>query len=297
MSEHLDRVREWWHKRKHSDHAWCYNFKAELARAQAEAKKDPARAEAILNAVYNLDRKHPESQDELEHLPPKQLIDDILREEGRMFKTLSEIRPALEHTSISTKDGWCPVPLKELLSESSEQVHIEPEQEYTQVTVKLWGKGVVQRNQVKGKEIKARKRFIVRTNQFIMSRIDARNGAFGLVPPSLDGAVVSGDFPSFIINDARVLPKFISWLSKTPSFIEICTKASEGSTNRVRLKVDRFLQIPIELPSLSEQERIIGLLSEIETVMEAQQLVWTQLEALLSSVMHQSFYRDYDSTG
>jgi len=78
------------------------------------------------------------------------------------------------------------------------------------------------------------------------------------VPEELDGAVVSNDFPVFKINTSLVCPSFLEWMSKTKGFVDICKAASEGTTNRVRLKEDRFLAMQILLPSPEEQQRIVG---------------------------------------
>ncbi|MFO1341524.1 MAG: restriction endonuclease subunit S, partial [Burkholderiales bacterium] len=67
---------------------------------------------------------------------------------------------------------------------------LKPTTEYHEVTIKLWGKGVISRGKVYGRDVVSVRR-VVRANQLIMSKIDARNGAIGLVPPELDGAIVS----------------------------------------------------------------------------------------------------------
>ena len=157
------------------------------------------------------------------------------------------------------------VGLGELLSQSDRQIDIYPGHQYKEVTVRLWGKGVVLRKELAGAEIAASRRNAVQAGQFILSRIDARNGASGLVPESLDGAVVSSDFPSFDMHQERLLPSYLSWLSKTAGFIELCRAASEGTTNRVRLKEDRFLRMEIPLPPLPEQRRIVGWLDAVAT--------------------------------
>lgn len=51
------------------------------------------------------------------------------------------------------------VPLGVLLIKSKEQVEIDPYQRYKQVTIKLWGKGVVLRDEVDGAEIAGSKRW------------------------------------------------------------------------------------------------------------------------------------------
>lgn len=160
------------------------------------------------------------------------------------------------------------MPLGEVLIKSREQVDIDPHEQYKQVTIKLWGQGVVLRDEVDGSSIAGAKRFVVRPKQFILSRIDARNGAFGLVPDFLDGAVVSNDFPTFAPNSSRVLPAFLGWMSKTRGFVDLCRAASEGTTNRVRLKENLFMAMKIPLPPLSEQQRIVARIEELAARIE-----------------------------
>lgn len=129
--------------------------------------------------------------------------------------------------------------------------------------MKLWGKGVTQRRTVMGSELAGSIRTRARTRQFILSRIDARHGACGLVPRHLDGALVTNDFPVFTINLSRASPEYLQWYSKTPAFIDLCLGASEGTTNRVRLKEDRFLASAIPLPPLEDQRRIVAHLDQV----------------------------------
>ena len=186
------------------------------------------------------------------------------------------------------------MPLAEVLIKSREQVDIDPHEQYKQVTIKLWGQGVVLRDEVDGSSIAGAKRFVVRPQQFIVSRIDARNGAFGLVPDFLDGAVVSNDFPTFTPNSSRLLPAFLGWMSKTRGFIDLCRAASEGTTNRVRLKENLFMATKIPLPPLSQQRRIVPRIEELaarieeaqglrrQAFEEAKALVGAEIAALFS---------------
>lgn len=154
--------------------------------------------------------------------------------------------------------NWPRVPLGEVLRKSADWVTIDAEAMYSEVTVRLWGKGVTLRQKVSGAEIAGGTRLRVSPRQFIASRIDARNGAFGLIPAELDGAVVTNDFPVFVADEARLVPEFLNWMSKTPEFVDLCKAASEGTTNRVRLKEDRFLATAIPLPPVAEQRRVVA---------------------------------------
>jgi len=167
--------------------------------------------------------------------------------------------------------AWPIVALGDVLRRSEHIIPLAPEATYKEVTVRINGKGVVERRQVQGVEIAADRRYQVKSGQFIISRIDARHGASGLIPDDLDGAVVTNDFPLFDVAKDRLDPAFLGWMSKTASFVELCKRASEGTTNRVRLSEDRFKALNIPLPPLDEQRRIVARIEDLSAkVREAQ---------------------------
>jgi len=152
---------------------------------------------------------------------------------------------------------WQTIALSDALCRSSEPAMCVPDVEYDEVTIRLWGKGIISRGKVRGADVTT-PRHVVRTDQLILSKIDARSGAIGLVPKELDGAIVSNDFPSFeFIDRTRLYPAFMGWMVRSRHFVELCKAASEGTTNRVRIKEDRFLAQQVPLPPLAEQQAIV----------------------------------------
>lgn len=184
---------------------------------------------------------------------------------------------------------WPMVPLKEVLTKSEEWIQLHSDQRYKEITVRLWGNGVTLRREVLGAEIAASTRLQVRANQFIISRIDARNGASGLIPDDLDGAIVSNDFPVFTPNPDRLEPSFLGWMSKTSTFVELCKAASEGTTNRVRLKEDRFLTMQIPLPPLADQWRLVERIDALAAKLDAAQMTTTEIEKQNQQLLMASF--------
>jgi len=179
--------------------------------------------------------------------------------------------------------AWPKVALGELLRRSDETAALDPEAEYHEVTIRLWGKGVVSRGKVCGSDVVSVRR-VVRANQLILSKIDARNGAIGLVPPELDGAIVSNDFPSFEFRDPeRCDAAFMGWLVRSAPFVELCKAASEGSTNRVRIKEDRFLDQKIAIPLLAEQQAIVA---RLDALAEKSRQVEAHLDAVERDAEH-----------
>ena len=182
-------------------------------------------------------------------------------------------------------NSWQQVRIGDVLTKTDDWTEIVSGQNCKQVTVRLWGKGVVLRNEIDGSKIAAKRRRFVRPGQFILSRIDARNGAFGLVPNELDGAIVSNDFPSFEIEQERLMPDYLNWMSKTRDFVGLCQAASEGTTNRVRLQEDRFLAMTIPLPPLAEQQRIVARIDALGARIEEAKGLRAEAMAEVEAVM------------
>ena len=147
--------------------------------------------------------------------------------------------------------------INKLLVRNNEYVIIEDEKLYKRVTVKINANGVVLRDEEYGKNIGTKRQFIAKEGQMIVSKIDARNGAFGLIPSELDGAIVTNDFPLFDINHHLVNKNYLILLAKTNLFIDFAKSCSSGTTNRQRMDMDKFLTLEIPLPSISEQKAII----------------------------------------
>ena len=72
-------------KREENDHAW--KVKSEDILKYDENK-------VLISA--NLDIKNPKSREEFEHLPPEQLIEDILQKENKIIEIMAEIKELLK---------------------------------------------------------------------------------------------------------------------------------------------------------------------------------------------------------
>jgi restriction endonuclease S subunit len=136
-------------------------------------------------------------------------------------------------------------------------IKIEDLVEYNRVTVKIKNRGVELRDIEKGENIGTKKQYLVKSGQFIVSKIDARNGSFGIVPDYLDKAIVTNDFPLFDIDKSKINPDFLLFITTTNEFIKFAQSCSSGTTNRQRMDIDKFLDQNIPLPTLVEQNRII----------------------------------------
>jgi len=185
--------------------------------------------------------------------------------------------------------AWRSVPFGAFLSRSHNWIEPQPDQIYRQVTARLWGRGLRLRGEVYGSQIAARRQVQVREDQFLLSRIDARHGAFGLVPTELDGALVSGDFPAFDVDSSQTHPRYLEWYSKTNGFVDLCRRASEGSTNRVRLKEEKLLAMEIPLPSIEEQRRMVARFDHVAMRIEERRQALITAEREISALLRKTF--------
>lgn len=157
--------------------------------------------------------------------------------------------------SVGTKYDLCPI--SDLLTRVKNAVDIEDDGLYKQVTVQMHNLGIVLRTQRYGSEIGTKKQFIINEGQFLISKIDARNGAYGIVPEELDGAVITGNFWAYMINTQKVLPNYLTYLMRHDFFHKMCSTCSYGATNRWYLDEDTFNHFKVPIPPIEEQKEIL----------------------------------------
>lgn len=164
----------------------------------------------------------------------------------------------LVNSNIKYSDQYQLAKIGLFLKKVRNHVNIEDKQTYRRVTVKTNNKGVTLRDTEQGVNIGTKKQFLANAGQFIISKIDARNGAFGIIPSELDGAIVTNDFPLFKIEDTKINPSFLVLITTTKEFVQFAQSCSSGTTNRQRMDIELFLHQKIPLPTLTEQNELVN---------------------------------------
>lgn len=197
-------------------------------------------------------------------------------------------------------EDWDVVELGKIFREVSKKerkIRIEDDREYKLVTVKLYAKGIHLREVKKGEDIGTKTMYLVKDGDFIFSKIDARNGAYGFVPPELDGAVVSSDFPILNLRKDITSMDYVSYYLSQPIVWESIRNYAVGSTNRKRIKVEDFSKIvKIPLPPLEEQKKIVYVLRTIQRAIEQQDKLIETMKELKKSLMHRLFTKGLDAS-
>lgn len=176
-------------------------------------------------------------------------------------------------------------PISGLLVRIKDAVDIEDDQLYKQVTVQMHNQGIVLRTQQYGSEIGTKKQFLIREGQFLISKIDARNGAYGIVPKELDGAIITGNFWTYVINTDQVLPNYLTYLMRHEFFNKMCSTCSYGATNRWYLDEDTFNNFKVPIPSIEEQEEILKRIEKhSKKILAAKREIQKQEEEIMSVI-------------
>lgn len=150
------------------------------------------------------------------------------------------------------------VTISTIAKQSKQSAFLNDEQNYKRITVKLYGLGAVLRDIELGKNIKTKAQFLAKKGQFIFSKIDARNGAFGIVTESIDSAIITNSFSVYNLDPAKIIPQYLMLITSTHYFVKLCEGVSKGTTGRRNISDEDFINFEIPLPSLTEQKEILA---------------------------------------
>lgn len=195
--------------------------------------------------------------------------------------THTEFNPQYETTKIGN-----------LLKMSKNVIVIEPNIEYTRLTVKLYNKGISVRDKVKGIDIGTKRQTRVSEGQFVISKIDGKSAAYGIVDAMLDGAIVTPDFMVYDINRNKVLPEYLELVLQNETILNQFANSSSGTTGRRRLSQRFFEDTRIALPSLEEQHNLVA---EIIQIRESQKALENRMKVNIESFNHKIF-NNYETT-
>ncbi len=145
----------------------------------------------------------------------------------------------------------------DFLKRNKTGIEIQDNKIYKRATIRVRNGGIFLRDTQEGKNIGTKKQFLIRCGQFLLSKIDARNGAFGVVPKELEGGIITGNFWTFDVNYSIIDPHYLTLLTTTQAFVSFCEQASNGTTNRHYLQEDLFMNTKVPVPSIEEQKELV----------------------------------------
>lgn len=215
--------------------------------------------------------------------------DNLANYQSFKASILSKMFPKVGHTAPEIRlDGfegeWKSDTFESYLTES--RILGDSGLDAKKITVKLWGKGVVEKEE-KYAGSSNTQYYIRKAGQFIYSKLDFQNQAFGIVPTELDGYQSTLDLPTFDVKgiDTKFLLEYIM----RKEFYEYQGLIANGSRKAKRIHPDDFLSMPVRIPSLAEQQAIGDYFSNLDQLITSYQEKITQLETLKKKLLQDMF--------
>lgn len=90
------------------------------------------------------------------------------------------------------------------------------------------------------------------------SKIDARNGAVGLIPDSIAKAVVTSEYPVFTPKADKLRAAYLHHLLRAEHFKADLQGKASGTSGRKRVTPEGFLSLEVPVPTLDEQDALVA---------------------------------------
>jgi len=99
--------------------------------------------------------------------------------------------------------------------------------------------------------------YLARSGDLVFSKIDARNGAIGIVPPTIEQLAFSSEYPIFDLTHAEaLLPEYAALLLRSPIFLSQLEGLAAGHSGRKRVTPEDFLSLRVPVPDVDVQRSI-----------------------------------------
>ena len=161
--------------------------------------------------------------------------------------------------------------LKDLVFSDRQRARVIDDRNYKQLTVKIKGLGVVEReSEYIGTSSSNNIRFVAHGGQIIMSSLDADKGAVGIVPKELNNALVSRNYYLFTIVSDNIDPDYLVMVLSSEPVLRQLRQHKRGYI-MARISIEKILSLVIPLPSIEEQRILVGkLMRKVKRVMQIQ---------------------------
>lgn len=198
----------------------------------------------------------------------------------KMFPENGNCVPKIRFSGFA--DAWEQRKVGNFLTESREVGHKGDVAH--KMTVKLWSKGICEKNEAGSSNTQY---FIRHTGQFIYSKLDFLNCAFGVVPKNLESFETTADVPAFDCNEIN--PYFMFYTAIQPAFYKKNGIIADGSRKAKRIHVETFLNMPFFIPNLEEQNKIVDALSSLDHLITLHQHKCDELQKLKKFMLQNMF--------
>lgn len=187
------------------------------------------------------------------------------------------------------QEDWELCKLDDLLNEVKRPVKIEDHKEYQLVTVKRRNGGVVSRGNFKGENILVKNYFVLKKNDYLISKRQVVHGANGIVPENMDGAVVSNEYLVSVGNES-IKTDYLTIISQLPQMYKLFFLSSYGiDIEKLVFNVEDWKKRTMLVPNIDEQVKIASFFKIIDDTITLHQRKLDQLKELKKAYLQLMF--------
>lgn len=212
-------------------------------------------------------------------------------------KRIEQIRQGIVPEGyVKDKDGiyprdWASKKIGQWLKLAERPIVLQDEEEYQLVTVRRGFGGVDSRGSFLGKNVLVKNYFIVKTGDFIISKRQIAHGACGIVPPELDGAVVSNEYNVFLPQDGTNIQMF-NLMMQLPHYKRLFYLMSDGvHIEKLLFKTQDWMKRKLAMPLLKEQKKIAEILATQDKAIKLQGRKIEELKRFKQGCLERMFPR------
>lgn len=180
-----------------------------------------------------------------------------------MIRRWREIERWIESGAVAGRASSYPIlPLRDVLIERRETVRVHRALgDWQAITIKFSGE-VLPRERA---EAFKGAMFAAYPGDLVFSKIDARNGAVGLIPDAIPKAIVTSEYPVFTPKGNRLRAAYLHHLLRADHFKADLQRKASGTSGRKRVTPEDFLSLEVPVPTLDEQDALIATYTEALT--------------------------------
>ncbi|NAX18612.1 MULTISPECIES: restriction endonuclease subunit S [unclassified Vibrio] len=184
---------------------------------------------------------------------------------------------------------WQDKEIGSILAETKRPIELLDNELYQLVTVKRRNEGVVPRASLKGKDILVKNYYGIKAGDYLISKRQVVHGANGIVPESLDNAVVSNEY--LVLTDSdEITSKFWTVISKRPEMHKLFFISSYGvDIEKLVFDVSDWKNRSIAIPDVAEQNAITTHFQKLDSLINQHQQKHAKLSNIKKAMLEKMF--------
>ena len=188
--------------------------------------------------------------------------------------------------------GWPLVRRGEVLEPEIDAIEIDAAAIYRMSGVYSFGRGLFHREPLQGSETTYKRFHRLSVGQVVLSQLKGWEGAIAVVDQENAGRFLSTQFPTFRCDESRAIIGYVGWFLKhAPNWQALRLKARGMGARRDTISPDKFLSLPLPLPPLAEQQRIVARLDRVAGLVAARARAVSAMEADMQAMLAKAFAR------